>query len=51
VQILAGALSSHLAASGLLGESYVSLCLIMAASAILAFALALASFRIAGRRP
>jgi DHA1 family bicyclomycin/chloramphenicol resistance-like MFS transporter len=51
VQILAGALSSHLAASGLLGESYVSLCLIMAASAILAFVLALVSFRIAGRRP
>lgn len=49
VQILAGALSSTVAASGLLGDSYVSLCLIMAASAILAFALALWSFRSVGR--
>ena len=50
VQILAGALSSTVAASGLLGDSYVSLCLIMAASAILAFVLALSSFRSVGRR-
>jgi DHA1 family bicyclomycin/chloramphenicol resistance-like MFS transporter len=50
-QILAGAFSSDLAASGFLGESYVALCLIMAASAILAFALALLGVRSVGRTP
>lgn len=48
-QVLVGAASSELAASGLLGESYVSLCLIMAAGAALAFALTLLSLRRVGR--
>ena len=43
------ALSSKLAAAGFFGETYIALCLIMAASAILAFALALLSLRSAGR--
>ncbi len=49
VQILAGAASSHLVVSGLLGDSYTSLCLIIAASAVVTFVLVLLSQRL--RRP
>jgi DHA1 family bicyclomycin/chloramphenicol resistance-like MFS transporter len=49
VQILAGALSSKLAAAGFFGKTYIALCLIMGVSAVLAFAFALLSLRTAGR--
>ncbi|MPY75421.1 MAG: Bcr/CflA family efflux MFS transporter [Alphaproteobacteria bacterium] len=48
-QILVGAFSSDLAASGLLGESYVSLCMIMATAAAAAFGFTLLSLRKIGR--
>jgi MFS transporter, DHA1 family, multidrug resistance protein len=49
VQILVGAGSSSLVVAGMLGDSYASQCLIMAASAVVTFMLALLSQRF--RRP
>jgi len=49
VQILVGAASSKLVVAGLFGDSYISLCVIIAASAAVTFALALLGQRL--RRP